>query len=204
MPDLKNVLVSSIREGWSEQRLEAGLQNTGWWRSTPASVREWTQLKYADPATANRERVTQMAELKTLAHNYVIPISDATLNQWVEAQDPEGFELFVKNTAKGRFPGLAAAIDKGQTVEQFAAPYREIAAQTLEVAPDTVDFNNEKWMKALSHRTKEGQIAPMGLADWQRELKTAPQYGWDTTRNARQQASEVSAQLLQRFGGLGG
>ena len=144
------------------------------------------------------------ASLKRVADEYLIPISDGTLEKWTKdilggVATEDSFRLYVAEQAKSLFPGLASAIDRGITVRQYVSPYQELAARELEMNAEDIDFNDPKWSKPL-FLLKDGQPAQMSLAEWQTELRRNPTYGWQKTKAARAEASTFALSLLEDFG----
>lgn len=148
-----------------------------------------------------------VADLKKKAGDYYIPMSDRTISDWARQTmaadgNMDGFNSYLIQQAKSLYPSLTGALDRGVTVKQFADPYAQIAAKTLEIPEDQVDFTDPKWMKALVNPDpKTGDRTFMNMADWQTELKKNPIYGWDKTQNARGEAADLAQQIIHRFGG---
>lgn len=144
--------------------------------------------------------------LKALAAEYAVPLSDVTLKQWEQniltgMADENTFRAYLVEQAKSLFPSLANALDRGITVRQYVAPYQEIAVQELGVNPADVDWTDPKWSTAL-HRIdpKTGVAVSMSLSDWQKEIRTNPIYGFDQTVRAKDQATGLGQALMQRLG----
>lgn len=145
-------------------------------------------------------------QLKALAAQYAVPMSDATLQKWVQDMltgmvDQNTFRAYLIEQAKSLFPSLANALDRGITVQQYVAPYQEIAAQELGINVADIDWTDPKWSTAI-HRIdpKTGQPVSMSLSDWQKELRTNPIYGFDQTTRAKDQATALGQNLLERLG----
>lgn len=144
--------------------------------------------------------------LKALAAEYAVPMSDATLQKWANDMltgmvDENAFRAYLIEQAKSLFPGLANALDRGITVNQYVQPYAQIAAQELEINPNSIDWTDPKWSAAI-HKVdpKTGVPTSMSLSDWTRELRSNPVYGFDRTVRAQEQASQLGQALLQRLG----
>lgn len=50
-PEIAQLLRRSLDEGWSEQKFQAELRATNWWKTTTASARTWDAASALDPAT---------------------------------------------------------------------------------------------------------------------------------------------------------
>ncbi len=151
-----------------------------------------------------RSEATAVENMKAQARQFLVPLSDATLKKWTQqitAGDvpAEGFTNYLKEQAKSLFPTLAGAIDRGITVEQYTEPYRQIAAQTLELNPEQIDFTNPVYGKALLNTDpKTNERSAMGLADFQTYLRGRPEYR--RTRQANESAAEFTNTLTEMFG----
>jgi len=152
---------------------------------------------------------TTIDSLKQASQDYLVPLSDQTINAWTEkvlagnatAQD---FTEYAKQQAHSLFPTMRAALDRGMTVQQYADPYKQLAAQTLNIDPNAIDFTDPKWRRALDQvdpTTKDRTV--MSLSDWTKTLKTDPIYGYDKTAQAGQQSAAFVQQIAQTFGALG-
>ena len=144
-------------------------------------------------------------QFRQMASSYLTPISNKTTEKWVDnvlrgEATPADFESYLKAQAKSLFPELADAIDRGVTVDQYLDPYREMAAKELEINPDDVDWMSPKWSQAVFQTDAKGGRRPMGLADWQRTIRTDPKYGFDHTVTGRDTAAQFASSLLTEFG----
>lgn len=208
IPDIAREVDKAIANKSTPDELAANIQATAWWRSTPQVTRQWIALHVTDPATADRQVEDNKTALKALADQYFVPMADVTLTEWskkvLSGEVPQAaFEQYVKEQAKSLFPSLSGAIDAGVTVAHYADPYKQIAAQTLEIAPDAVNFNDPKWGRALMQVNKDGERTSMSLYDWTNLLKTDAAYGYDRTTQARSQAAQIADRINQTFGRVG-
>jgi len=144
-------------------------------------------------------------EFRRMASDYLIPISNKTLEQWTgnvlrgEAT-PADFQSYAQAQAKSLFPELAASIDKGLTVDQYLNPYRELAAKELEISPDQVDWFDPKWSGIAFTTDEQGNRRVASLAQAQRTIRTDRRFGWDFTAGARDAASQFATEIAQTFG----
>lgn len=180
---------------------ETGLSQ-GW---TDAQIRDHIVgfAKQKDPLTGTLD--STVSQLKQTASDYGVPTSDPGLFDWAKkirsnTATMDGFTETMREHAKSMFPALSSAIDRGVTVRQYADPYAQMAAQTLEINPSDFNVTDPKWSQALQQRDKSGQMVPMTLSDWQSHMMSDPKYGWDKTRNAQADATNVVQSLGQMFG----
>ena len=108
----------------------------------------------------------------------------------------EGLRQRLQKYAKGAMPQIADQIDAGLTLEDIGGNYRRYAAQLLERSEDEIDMFSGPYLKAFG--TKEsGQLS---LSDWVSTVKTDPAFGWQYTKTANQQATDVALTLARAFG----
>lgn len=111
----------------------------------------------------------------------------------------EGLRQRLQKYVKGAMPQIAEQIDAGLTLEDIGGNYRRYAAQLLERSEDEIDMFSGPYLKAFG--TKEtGQLS---LSDWITTVKTDPTFGWQYTKTANQQATDVALTLARAFGKVG-
>jgi hypothetical protein len=105
-----------------------------------------------------------------------------------------------QKSAKGKYFHLADQIDAGLSLEDIFSGYRNYAADALEIDPNQIDFTKDsKWARAFG--TKE--TGQMSLTDWVQTIKTDPSFGWQYTKQANQQATDIGLTLARAFGKVG-
>ena len=111
----------------------------------------------------------------------------------------EGLRQRLQKYVKGAMPQIADQIDAGLTLEDIGGNYRRYAAQLLERSEDEIDMFSGPYLKAFG--TKEtGQLS---LSDWISTVKSDPTFGWQYTKTANQQATDVALTLARAFGKVG-
>jgi hypothetical protein len=102
-----------------------------------------------------------------------------------------------QKSAKGKYFHLADQIDAGLSLEDIFSGYRNYAADALEIDPNQIDFTKDsKWARAFG--TKE--TGQMSLTDWVTTIKSDPTFGWQFTKAANQQATDIGLTLARAFG----
>ena len=111
----------------------------------------------------------------------------------------EGLRQRLQRFAKGAYPQLSDQIDAGLSLEDISGNYRRYAADLLERSEDEIDMSSGPYLKAFG--TKEsGQLS---LSDWITTVKTDPTFGWQYTKQANQQATDIGLTLARAFGKVG-
>lgn len=177
--------------GWSQEQVQKAIGD---------------QFHY-DPSKAQSGQAALTVEkLKGIASQYLIPVSNATVEKWARdviggAIDVDSFVGYAQQQAKSRWPGLADAIDRGVTPEQYTNTYRETIAQTLEVDPDSIDLTSPKWSKVIDNvDPKSGVRSAMSLSDAATFARSQPEFG--KTAQAREQGAQLTNFLGKTFGAI--
>ena len=98
--------------------------------------------------------------------------------------------------AKAAYFQLAPQLDAGLTMAEIFQPYRDTAAKVLELAPDSINFNDPKWSVAFGSTTKP----PMSMGEFLDEIKTQPKYNYGNTKQAKSDARNIVQTLAEAFG----
>jgi hypothetical protein len=85
------------------------------------------------------------------------------------------------------------------TMKSIAANYRTSAARLLELDENAIDMSTGAFEQAVSFG-EEGKKRLMTNSEWEKLLRTDPQYGWEKTNNAKDEARSLSANIAQAFG----
>lgn len=149
----------------------------------------------------------QLAALRKIAADYLIPVSDQMLGQraidiLAGRSDVNAFTADMQTQASQLWgPEIAQRIKQGATMSQIVDPYRQSAARLLGVNPDSIDFTEPKWQKALANQdATSGQTSVMTLPQWQRTLMTDPTYGYSRSQNGLDRAAAMVNALGATFG----
>lgn len=82
-PDVKTVLDKSVQEGWfdDETKLTESLRNTGWFRTTERSARNFAIRQSTDPAQIEDEIITKIEDIRGSASANALSFDETTLRK---------------------------------------------------------------------------------------------------------------------------
>jgi hypothetical protein len=144
-------------------------------------------------------------QMKNIAADYGIQLADSTFDQWINKvavgqENVQSFKQYALNMAKTLYPSIGTQLDQGLTFAQITDPYKQTAARTLEINPDTIDFTDPKWSKAITFSTDKGEQRPMNFNEWGNYLRSERSLGYEYTNEARSRAYQVTSGLANLFG----
>jgi len=109
------------------------------------------------------------------------------------------YERQQREFAKTRYGHLSNLLDQGMTLESIASAYKTTASRLLELNPNAIDMSTGAFEQAVTFG-EEGKKRLMTNSEWEKLLRTDPQYGWEKTNNAKEEARSLSANIAQAFG----
>jgi hypothetical protein len=150
-------------------------------------------------------------QLRRMAQDYMLPVSDQTLQKWVTdvvsgRNVVDNFQQELVAQARSRYasnPQILNALDKGATMKEIVTPFKEQAASLLDMAPEAIDFTDPKWSKLIDHVLPDGTHTLPNIEDFRSSLMLDPQFGFDRTVTGRSIGTTLTTQLAKRFGTIG-
>jgi hypothetical protein len=132
---------------------------------------------------------------KTIAKDYMLPMSDAALEEW---QDKEGFAEYCAQVASGLYPTLAPQLAMGLTTKALLDPYEQLAKKYLGPFSEA-ELDSPMWQKVLSGGTdpKTGKPTVMPLADFVSFIKSHAGSGYLNTNEGQARVGNSVNQLRQ-------
>ncbi len=103
-----------------------------------------------------------------------------------------------KDNAKIMYSQFSEQFDQGYTMEDVFEPYRNLAAQTLEMNPMDINMDDPKFSIVFNKRPDGTSLT---ADDFQFALRSDPKFGWTKTRAARNEAMKM-IDFLERNWGL--
>jgi hypothetical protein len=102
-----------------------------------------------------------------------------------------------QKAAKGKYFHLADQIDAGLSLDDIFGTYKKYAATLLEVDENEIDYlSDPKWSDAFGSKDT-GQLS---LTDWTQKIKSDSKFGWQFTKQANDQATDIALTLARAFG----
>lgn len=158
-----------------------------------------------------------ISDMASIASNYGIPLpkDPAQMESFIKGiiapgnQNPalggnaeQIFTQYAKEQSKALYPWMSAAIDAGIAPKTYLQPFATNIANTLDISPDQVNWQDPKWQSLLvkTDPGKPGVSTQANMSDVINKIKTDPQYGYDYTNQAKGEAANLAAQIKQMFG----
>jgi hypothetical protein len=161
--------------------------------------------------TAQTNAPGLLQQLRTQAAQYLMAPSAGVLQQWGQniasgTQDMQQFQAYLAQQASLKYPSMAQEIAQGITPSQITDNLQQLAAQTLDISPNQVNFiNNPQFQKILdggwdqgANGAKQANGQIMTYTQAGEYLRGLPQYA-DTT-GARSSAADLATEIIGAFG----
>jgi len=121
----------------------------------------------------------------------------SNINDWLQrlakGESIETFKNTIRGAAKLGLPDkVSNLLDQGLDLKDIYAPYRNVMASVLEIAPDSIGLDDKTLRMAI------GPEKEMSIYDFQRTLRKDPR--WQYTNNAREESSTAVLGVLRDFG----
>ena len=187
--------------------------------ATQGLMQGWTSEQFRQAVVANAERVDTGAirrgevggevavskrDLRAIADEYLMDLSDGTLTKWIERvvsgeANLASFEHYVKGMVEAQMPFLSEFLEQGITPQEALAPYRQMMAQRLEIAPAEVNLRDRKHLNTM--RVMDGGEQRLAtVPEMQRNIREMLPDQWDKTNQARHTAADFTQRLATMFG----
>ena len=164
------------------------------------------------PAKTNIFESSEAERIKQIARDYGYNLSQGELNSVLTGSVESGAtvaltEQQLRERAKlsllGEMPHLKTQIDAGLTLNNIFKNYQSVAAEELELDPNSVSVLDSKFRNALSKKDNSGQVRQLSLSEWRDELRTNDVYGYRYTKKANQDATDIGLSIARAFGKVG-
>jgi hypothetical protein len=156
---------------------------------------------YINPTALKRVKESaDYIRTQNIAKSFFGNPSDDDIEQVLTGQIlPADYERQQRVFAGQRYGHLKDLLDQGMTMKSIAANYKTSAARLLELDENAIDMSTGAFEQAVSFG-EEGKKRLMTNSEWEKLLRSDPQYGWERTNNAKDEARSLSANIAQAFG----
>jgi hypothetical protein len=143
-------------------------------------------------------------QIKKMAANQLLNVSDATAREWASkiasdemTLDAVGSLLQAQATLK--YGWAASQIGQGVSVRDMMLPGRDVIARELEMDPESIDLMDGKWLGML--QTADSSNGTVRAAtESELTMRARKDERWAKTRNATVAASRSAAMMRNFFG----
>ena len=164
-------------------------------------VKDPTTGSYKNPNAVNEVRASSpYLRLKKIGTAYLSPLSDDRIIESLTGGISEDDVLRIsREKAKALYPHLAKQIDAGLTLNDLAYDYQRTAADLLELTPDQIDMSKGKFNLALKSG-EGGKERMLSTSEWIQTIKSDADFGWQYTKQANDQATNIALSIAKAFG----
>ncbi|MBW8732492.1 MAG: hypothetical protein JF622_16395 [Terrabacter sp.] len=132
-----------------------------------------------------------------------VPVTDQALKNQAQLvvrklATTQDFEDQVKQQAVSAFPAYQQQIDAGETVQDLASPYVQMAAQELETPYQDFNIDDPLIKSAMNGLDQQGKPVGMSLTDFQTRLRNDPR--WTGTKAAQDDVMSTGITVLKDMG----
>ena len=112
----------------------------------------------------------------------------------------DAFTEYAKNQAKLLYPWMATSLDAGATVSGYLQPFKTVIANTLGNNPNEINWTDPKWQSVVAKKDANGLSIPQTLDQATATIKNDPRFGYDSSVNGINAASDLLANVKSMFG----
>ena len=190
---INELALNSLRLGWSDQFL--------------TNAMGMIIVEGGDPGATQLRQGYYGQQIRGIARDYGVTLDDNTLmsfaNKMAVGEETVGsFQDYALTIAKSLYPTLSEQFDLGRTFSDLTSNYRDIAARTLEIDANSIDFTDPQWAVAVTYQPdpKTGEQRMMNLSEWGDYIRKNRSFGYEYTDDAKQKAYKVANELANLFG----
>jgi hypothetical protein len=184
---IAGVATTATRNGWTDEQVIDNLLRS----------LNWSSVQGGD-LTAYRDRV------KSIGGQFLVKVSDSTAQNYAARiasgeLSEAGVASIMQAQARARFAWMRDVIDQGITPEDYLRPVKDMIADTLEVAPESIDLLDPKWLGMAETRDpKTGELRAATLNEAMLAARKKPE--WARTRQAQELTAGLMTGLSEAFG----
>ena len=187
--------------------------------ATEGLMQGWTSQQFRDAVIANGQRIdieevrrgevggdvaVSKRQLMDIAQNNLLQVSDDTITKWMHKivsgeRDLASFEHYARRMARRSMPFLEPFIEQGINPADALAPYQQVIAERLEIAPGEVNMMDTRFLNAM-RVVDDGDQRLATIPEMQQNVREMFHNEWDQTNQAKHTAMEFTQNLAEMFG----
>lgn len=171
-PEIDKLVDRAVKGEWSEQRFAAALKNTRWWERTDQARRDWQMLQAEDPATAKDKLQDYQQQIRTMAKQLGVSMSDRDIKQMADRAAANGWDnvdIQLKVGAQFRLGNGKGDDGPNPQTGQAATVTTDLERMADDFAVPMSRHQKAKWTRNIL----QGQQTVEGYADILRERAKA-------------------------------
>lgn len=192
---LGRLVTESVRMKYKDEDLDRAFFNTALSRNVMTG-------EYIDSRAAKAALASNPAnEYRNYARSMFTTIDDKEIEDLLTGKKTaEDYDRMTRSVAKSVYSNWSSLLDDPtMTMEKIVKPWRDMAADVLELDPSQIDMSKPQYSVAYAN-SANGQMGAMSLGDWYVKLRSDKTYGWGKTTQAKQEARELAYNIAQTFG----
>lgn len=196
---IKQIAVDSLKYGMGQAQIDESIGKAVTSGQTQAVTAPGGVAISPEFAT-----VTASSEsLKAKAKSFGLNLTDGIIQSYLDGLNSKTYtseqvDNLFRQQAKSLYPSVAGQLDSG-TLNDATSSYRGIAAQTLGIDSDMVDFTDAKFKPLLTYKDPgSGESRLMNATEWETHLRGLPE--WQKTAAASQTYDKMLSSIQSLFG----
>ena len=139
---------------------------------------------------------------RNYAKNMFTTISDGQVEEILTGKSTqEDFDRTTRTINKNVYGKIADLLDDPtMTMAKIVQPWRDMAANVLEMDPSQIDMSKPEYQIAYNSATEGGEKKALSLGEWYQKLRTDDVYNWKNTNNAKEGARTLAYNITRAFG----
>lgn len=182
---------------WADQAMRFG------WDDAKINNHLARQVKIMGDNTVGGDLASTQESINRWAIDNGVKVNKKTMQSWLREivrgnSTFEEYKQYITKMAVAQHPNWGKELNAGMSVAEIAEPYRNVAAQMLEMSPKDIDLNGKLLKRALSYKKDDGTYDSMPLYDFEDMLRQDPR--WQKTDQAKESYLETGSAVLRMFG----
>lgn len=191
-PEIKKLFKEMVKAGWSQDKFNAKLRNTKWWKTHGEAERKYLTLKYTDPATANQQLYQARVKAAQLAKQMGLTgaaASTAKLKDYAYLMVAKGYDEAQIRYLMGQKLVISSSSHGGEAGEAWD----DLAGYAYSMGVKVSD----SWMAARVKNIISGTGTSQDVKNEMAKLAKAQFPQWTKQIDAGQTVADIASPYMQ-------